>query len=67
MNNLNHRQTKIQEKRKQTTLRDFVVEIASRRPLNFYKNQGFTSRYPATSRIGKIISIKDLFDFTQET
>jgi hypothetical protein len=56
MQDLTYRQEKIQEKRKQTSFRDFLMEIASWRPLNFYKNRGTFSRYPATSRSPKLAS-----------
>ena len=36
---LKQRQLKIQEKRKKTEWRDFLMEIASWRPLTFHKNQ----------------------------
>ena len=64
MPDLTYRQQKIQEKRKQTPFRNFVMEIASWRPLNFYKNLGTFSRYPATSRSPKIIASEV---FEQET
>jgi hypothetical protein len=38
------------------------MEIASRRPLNFYKNQWYVSRYPESERIGKLVSLKELID-----
>lgn len=60
MSNLQDRQQKIQEKRKQTPWRDFLREIASRRPLLFYKNQGLVTRYPSTERVGPMIAYRDL-------
>ncbi len=59
MTNLHYRQEKIQEKRKQTIFRDFVREIASWMPVNFYKINGVVSRFPDTGRQGNIVSIKD--------
>ena len=56
MSNLAHRQQKIQEKRKQTPWRAFVMEICSWFPVNFYKNSGYISRYPETNRSPMIIS-----------
>ncbi|MDR2666916.1 MAG: hypothetical protein LBB34_02255 [Holosporales bacterium] len=56
MPDLTYRQQKIQEKRKQTSFRDFVREIASWRPLQFYRNAGFISKYPTTERSPKLIS-----------
>ena len=51
MSNLQHRQAKIQAKRKTTPWREFVMEIASWFPLNIYKHGGFISRYPDTDRV----------------
>lgn len=48
---LTYRQMKIQEKRKQTHWREFVMEVASWMPLNLYKWQFWISRYPETGRI----------------
>lgn len=59
MTNLQYRQEKIQEKRKKTPFRDFMREIASWRPITFYKTKGLISRYPETDRIGSIIGAKD--------
>jgi len=56
---LKQRQLKIQEKRKKTEWRDFLMEIASWQPVMLYKNQWFTSRYPETTRTQKITSIWD--------
>lgn len=39
MADLKYRQEKIQQKRKNTPRRDFVLEITSRKSLMFYKNQ----------------------------
>jgi hypothetical protein len=46
MSNLSHRQQKIQEKRKQTPRREFVMEICSWMPLWLSKNGWKVSRYP---------------------
>jgi hypothetical protein len=54
MPTLASRQQKIQEKRKQTSFRNFVMEMASWVSLNFYKNYGRISRYPMTDRIGAL-------------
>lgn len=59
MSNLQSRQTKIQEKRKQTPFRDFVMELASRQPLNIYHYDGMLTRYPNTDR--KWIIVKDQY------
>ena len=55
MSDLSHRQQKIQEKRKQTSFRDFVMEICSRQPFNIYNINGMLSRYPDTDRKGNVI------------
>ena len=52
--NLSYRQQKIQEKRKQTPFRDFVMEMGSWVSLNFYRNYSRISRYPMTDRIGAL-------------
>lgn len=49
MSNLSYRQSKIQEKRKQTPRREFVMEICSWRPVNFYKIDCGISKYPNNS------------------
>lgn len=48
MSNLQYRQEKIQEKRKQTPWRDFVMEICSWMPVMFYNINGRISRFPKT-------------------
>lgn len=48
MSNLTHRQSIIQEKRKQTLWRDFVMEICSWYPMVFSKDYGKPSRFPKT-------------------
>ena len=55
MPDLAYRQQKIQEKRNQTSFRDVVMEVASRKPLNIYNIQGMLSRYPDTERKGDIV------------
>lgn len=55
MPNLSHRQSKIQQVRKETSRKDFIKEIASRRPLTFYKQQWWISRYPVSDRIWTLI------------
>ena len=62
MSNLAYRQSKIQEKRKQTPWRDFVMEICSRSTLSYYRTKEGISRYPNSHRVGKLISYKDFFD-----
>ena len=55
MPDLAYRQQKIQEKRKQTSFRDFLKEIASWFPLNIYRVDGMLSRYPDTERKGIVV------------
>jgi hypothetical protein len=55
MQDLIYRQEKIQQKRKQTSFRDFVMEICSRKPLNIYNINGMLSRYPDTERKGNVV------------
>ncbi|HMY81095.1 MAG TPA: hypothetical protein PK048_04620 [Candidatus Absconditabacterales bacterium] len=59
MSNLAHRQQKIQEKRKQTPWREFVMEVCSWMPVMFYKINNQISRFPETGREGKLIGIKE--------
>lgn len=56
MNNLQHRQTKIQDVRKQTPWRQFLKEIVSLRSLSLYKNNWHPSVYPDTDRIKWVVS-----------
>jgi len=55
MTSLQSRQEKIKIKRMQTPFREFVRDIASWRPMTFYKNAGFVSRFPETDRCWKIV------------
>lgn len=70
---LRKRQEKIQEKRKQTSWREFLMEIASWQPLMFYNVDGIISRYPKTNRIGSVISsvmfqeIRDNMPFLEDS
>jgi hypothetical protein len=59
MSNLAYRQSKIQEARKQTPRRDFVMEIGSWQSVTFYKYGDFISRYPQTDRIATIINTQE--------
>lgn len=56
MASLHYRQQKIQNIRMKKTRREFVKEIASRRPLTFYKQQWGISRYPISDRIGTLLN-----------
>jgi hypothetical protein len=55
MQDIKHWEEKIKERRKQTPWRDFLKEIVSRVPLNIYKFNGKTSRYPQTERIPHLL------------
>jgi hypothetical protein len=61
MPDLTYRQVKIQEKRNQTFFRDFVKEIASRMPMQVYKQNGVITRFPSTERSPSLC--KDLTEF----
>jgi hypothetical protein len=58
MSHLQKRQSIIQEKRKKTPFRDFVMEICSRYPLMFYKNNGLSSTIRSNDRV-KVTSYKE--------
>lgn len=49
--NLQHRQSKIQQKRKQTSRKDFVMEICSRTPIVYTKEWWTISKFPKSDRI----------------
>ncbi len=57
-NRLTHRQTKIQEKRKMTTWRQYIKEIASRHPLTLNRRWSLLTRYPDENRV-TITTIED--------
>jgi hypothetical protein len=56
MHDLTYRQQKIQEKRKQTPFRKFLMEVCSWYTLNLYRVDGIITRYPNTDRKGKIVA-----------
>lgn len=57
---LQDRQAKIKAKRAATPWKQFVMEMASRYPFAFYKNQGLISKYhPDAQRVTKIMASKD--------
>lgn len=60
--NLQHRQQKILNQAKETDFRDFVMQIASRYPLNLYKQDGMMTRFPPTERSPRIISKAEFAD-----
>ena len=66
MPNLQHRQQKIQEKRKHTPFREFVKEICSWTPLSYYSDEGVISRYPSTERIGWVIPFEEFSDHNEQ-
>lgn len=53
---LDIRQKKIQERRKNTSFRDFLLEVASWYTINLHRNNALLSRYPATTRTPIIVS-----------
>jgi len=55
MQELKYWQTKIADKRKQTSFRDFLLEICSWYPSSLHKNNGLISKFPDTPRVKKII------------
>ena len=59
MHDIKQRELKMQEKRKQTPWREFLMEIGSRCPLWFYKIDNKVSRYPNTPRTGNLISAEE--------
>ena len=59
MQDIKQRELKMQEKRKHTSRKDFVMGICSWFPMIFYKNNGIISRYPETKRITEILKSKD--------
>lgn len=62
MSNLAHRQQKIQEKRKQTPWREFVMEICSWHSFDFYRNTWKVSRYPKTWREWILIDTSEQYN-----
>ncbi len=61
MNNIKYWQEKIQEKRKQTTFRDFIMDIASWQPIVFHKSSWMVSRFPETDRMKEVIKYSDYY------
>jgi len=59
MKDLKYYQTIIQDKRKQTDFRDFLMEIGSWYSMVLYRDEKGLSRYPVTDRIWKLSSIKE--------
>lgn len=53
---MKHLIQKIQDKRKATTWEDYVSDLLSWVPMNFYKNSACISRYPDTSRSPKLMA-----------
>ena len=66
MTNLKHWQEKIKEKRKQTSFRDFMKEVASWQPFIFHKNSWYISRFPDSDRIWGIIKMDDFYEKNTE-
>ncbi len=64
MKDLNYYKQKIQEKRKQTSFRDFLMEILSFVPVVFYKYNNLISKFPPWERV-QVISI-DAFNSSRD-
>ena len=62
MTNLKHWQEKIKEKRKQTSFRDFIKDIASWQPIVFHKSNGLVSRFPQTDRMPEVVKYSDYYE-----
>ena len=60
MKDLNYFKEKIKEKRKNTSFKKVIKEIASFRPLTFYKQKWLITKYPETDRTPNIVSYKEL-------
>ncbi len=60
MTNLQYRQQKIQEKRKQTPWREYLMEIVSRFPLLYYKNDKWVTVYSPKRQIKTLYSTDDV-------
>jgi hypothetical protein len=67
MESLQYWQEKIQERRKKTGFRDFLLEVGSWVPLNFYKTPAGISRYPQTDRIWKVTSSTLFFEEVEKS
>ncbi len=65
MQDLNYWKNIIKEKRRQTSFRDFLMEVASWAPFTVGKNNGIISRFPESDRI-KICGIKE-FDKNRDS
>lgn len=63
---LKKRQKIIQEKRKNTPFRQYLLEIASWFPLHFYRNQWYISRYPETERTNTLTDVKTYEEIRNE-
>ncbi|MCH2188494.1 hypothetical protein MK079_01535 [Candidatus Gracilibacteria bacterium] len=53
---MKHLIQKIQDKRKNTSWENYVTDLLSWVPMNFYRNNGQVSRYPDTPRSPKILA-----------
>jgi len=62
MSDIKKRELKMQERRKQTSFRDFLKEIVSRRALPFYRVNNLISRYPESDRIHGVVSINKFLE-----
>lgn len=66
MSSLQHRQEKIQEKRKTTPWRQFVKEIGSWLWMTYHKTQWTISVYPQSPRIGTLRTFESFIDHAQD-
>lgn len=67
MKDLKYYEKIIQEKRKQTSFRDFLKDIASWFPIMLVKNKGKISIFPDTPRSGNIVDKKQYFEKHENT
>ncbi len=62
MQKLSYWQEKIQERRKETSFRAFIKDIASWQPVVFHKSDWLVSRFPKTERMPEVIKYSDYYD-----
>ncbi len=66
MKNLKHYQQIIKDLRKDTPYDEYVMDLLSWVPMNFYRNNEEISRYPDTSRSPKVVSNKKFGEMRDE-
>jgi hypothetical protein len=65
MSDLSYRQQTIQEKRKQTSFRDFVMEVCSWKPIQLHRQNGIIARFPLTERSPVLCkSLREFYDIS---